>query len=114
MYTAFVPLANSSIEDFGLVQPLYIVSKCENDKIDGQGCTSNIGLWNKLLIIKKNENCNIILKLHNEHENNSNHTLLCCLAGVYRPAVGSCRPEVRFYGTSDPGCSRTETRGRSA
>lgn len=74
------------------------------------------GLLNKLLIIlsKKNENCKTILKWHNEQENNSDHTLLCCLAGVYRPAGGSCRPEVRFYGTSDRGCSRTGTEGRSA
>lgn len=47
------PLTNSSFEDFGIVQLLYIVSKCKNGKIDGQGCTCtlNIGLLNKLLII---------------------------------------------------------------
>lgn len=63
---------------------------------------------------KKMSTVKIILKWHNEQENNSDHTLLCCLAGVYRPAGGSCRPEVRFCETSDPGCSRTETTGRSA
>lgn len=71
-----------------------------------------INYW--LYFLKKMSTVKIILKWHNEQENNSDHTLLCCLAGVYRPAGGSCRPEVRFYGTSDPGCSRTETRGRSA
>lgn len=95
-----------------------VIYKCKNGKIDGQGCTCtlNIGLLNKLLIyfLKKNENCKTILKWHNEQENNSDHTPLCCLAGVYRPAGGSCRPEVRFCETSDPGCSRTGTEGRSA
>lgn len=55
LYTAFIPLTKSSFEDFGLVQLLYIVSKCENGKIDGQGMYMYIehpfGLLNKLLII---------------------------------------------------------------